>query len=540
MAKTELEPTTKPAKVKIRRGQLDDGGTPSLHGTIIKIILLGLVDAAALFAFMSLISQSNFGIAALLAGVTLLMNFVYLKRGLLPGKYLMPGLIFMAIFQVYVVGFSGYIAFTNFGGGHMSSKEDSITAIQQSSAFPVEGATVYPLTVVENAENKPFYLITINDDPEHLKVLVGGKDVPLAEVTGATIEEGKAVEAPGYTEMKFKEFADRQDEILPMRVFLNDGSGLFYKTPNGEDATQYQDKVIFNATEDSVLRVEDQVLFTDRGHGAYESADGEMILPGWRAEVGFDNFVKAVTNERIREPLLMVTLWTFAFALLTVFFTFAMGLGLAMLFNDERIRGRKIYRIAMVLPYAFPAFLSALIWQSMFNRKEGFINQVILGGMDISWLSDPTLAKVAVLLVNFWLGFPYMFLIATGALQSIPAELTESAKIDGASAWQQFRYVKLPLLLVSVSPLLIGSFAFNFNNFTLIYLVTGGGPKVVEADMNVGHTDILITLVYKIAFNTGSGANYGLASAFSILIFLVVGTISYIGFRRTRTLEDVN
>jgi arabinogalactan oligomer/maltooligosaccharide transport system permease protein len=160
--------------------------------------------------------------------------------------------------------------------------------------------------------------------------------------------------------------------------------------------------------------------------------------------------------------------------------------------------------------------------------------------MDISWLSDPTLAKVAVLLVNFWLGFPYMFLIATGALQSIPAELTESAKIDGASAWQQFRYVKLPLLLVSVSPLLIGSFAFNFNNFTLIYLVTGGGPKVVEADMNVGHTDILITLVYKIAFNTGSGANYGLASAFSILIFLVVGTISYIGFRRTRTLEDVN
>jgi len=233
-----------------------------------------------------------------------------------------------------------------------------------------------------------------------------------------------------------------------------------------------------------------------------------------------------------------VTLWPVAFAAITVLVTFAMGLGLALLFNDERMRFKRTYRIMMILPYAFPAFLSALIWTSMFNTKEGFINNVILGGLQVPWLQDPFWAKVAVLMVNFWLGFPYMFLITTGALQAIPGELTESARIDGATAWQQFRFIKLPLLLVSISPLLVTSFAFNFNNFTLIYLVTGGGPKVIEADMNVGHTDILITLVYKIAFNTGSGADYGLASAFSILIFLVVGTISYLGFRRTRTLED--
>jgi arabinogalactan oligomer / maltooligosaccharide transport system permease protein len=102
------------------------------------------------------------------------------------------------------------------------------------------------------------------------------------------------------------------------------------------------------------------------------------------------------------------------------------------------------------------------------------------------------------------------------------------------------KWVKLPLLLVSTAPLLITSFAFNFNNFTLIFLLTGGGPKNMDAGLNAGHTDILITLVYKLAFNSGEGSDFGLASAFSILIFLVVGSLSYLGFRRSKTLEDVN
>ncbi|MEY4348770.1 MAG: hypothetical protein RL719_67, partial [Actinomycetota bacterium] len=156
------------------------------------------------------------------------------------------------------------------------------------------------------------------------------------------------------------------------------------------------------------------------------------------------------------------------------------------------------------------------------------------------WLTEEGPARLAVLLVNLWLGFPYMFLITTGALQSIPAELTEAATIDGASPWQGFRFIKLPLLLVSIAPLLISSFAFNFNNFTIIYLLTKGGPNDSGVtDYDVGGTDILITFVYKIAFS-GTGQNYGLASAFSILIFLVVGTLSLISFRRTRTLEDIN
>ena len=193
----------------------------------------------------------------------------------------------------------------------------------------------------------------------------------------------------------------------------------------------------------------------------------------------------------------------------------------------------------MILPYAIPSFLSALIWAGMMNESFGFINQVLLGGASVPWLTDPWMAKLSVLIVNLWLGFPYMFLVCMGALQSIPDELQEAATVDGARPWAVFRLIKLPLLLVTVAPLLIASFAFNFNNFNTIYMLTDGGPRDSNAPIPVGFTDILITMVYKVAF-TGQSRDYGLASAYSIIIFIIVAVISIIAFRRTKSLEELN
>ena len=175
----------------------------------------------------------------------------------------------------------------------------------------------------------------------------------------------------------------------------------------------------------------------------------------------------------------------------------------------------------------------------MLNPQFGFVNQVLFGGADIPWLTNEWLAKFSIIFVNLWLGFPYMFLVCTGALQSIPTEIQEAATVDGARPWQVFRLIKLPLLLVSVAPLLISSFAFNFNNFNLIYMLTGGGPRDVTAGVNVGATDILISMVYKVAF-VGASRDYGLASAFSIIIFLLVALVSIISFKQTKALEELN
>ena len=163
---------------------------------------------------------------------------------------------------------------------------------------------------------------------------------------------------------------------------------------------------------------------------------------------------------------------------------------------------------------------------------------MLLGGANVEWLTDPWLAKFSVLFVNLWLGFPYMFLVCMGALQAIPDELQEAATVDGAKPWAVFRLIKLPLLLVTVAPLLIASFAFNFNNFNVIYMLTDGGPRDSNAPIPVGFTDLLITMVYSVAFESGN-KQYGLASALSILIFIVVGAISYVGFRQTRKLEEI-
>jgi arabinogalactan oligomer/maltooligosaccharide transport system permease protein len=145
---------------------------------------------------------------------------------------------------------------------------------------------------------------------------------------------------------------------------------------------------------------------------------------------------------------------------------------------------------------------------------------------------------VTVLVVNLWLGFPYMFLLATGALQSIPEDILEAARTDGASGSRVFRSVTFPLLMVALAPLLIGSFAFNFNNFNLIYLLTNGGPPVLGAEVPVGHTDILISFTFNLASASGRGNQYGLASAVTMIIFLLLLAISAFSFRFTKRLED--
>ena len=223
------------------------------------------------------------------------------------------------------------------------------------------------------------------------------------------------------------------------------------------------------------------------------------------------------TRGDLAGPFMKALVWSFIFAAASVLSTFALGLILGLVFADKRIKGRKIYQSLMILPYAFPAFLATLVWKGMLNKDFGFINQVLLG-------------------VNLWLGFPYMFLVCLGALQSLPGDVEEAAKIDGASGLRTVWSIKLPLVLQSTVPLLIASFAFNFNNFSLIYMLTGGGPNY--PGMDVGQTDILISMVYKIAIESGS-PNYGLASAMSIIIFIVVGVIAWLGFRQTKTLEEL-
>ncbi|WP_300267452.1 ABC transporter permease subunit [Microbacterium sp.] len=502
---------------------------------LFKVVMLGLIDALALYAIFVLIQSGQWLPASIVFVVTAFANWVYFSRGNLPAKYLIPGLIFLFVFQIFAAGYTGYIAFTNYGTGHNSDKDSAVNALMLSAQERVPDSPAYDLTVVEQLGQFSF-LVTAPDGD----VFIGGDERPLQPTDDAEIDGGTAVSLPGYNTLGFAQIVQNQqaiaDMVVPISDDPNDGA---LRTPDGSMAYVYVSNLVYDEAADTMTDSRTGVVYSDIGTGAFTADDGTELKPGWQINVGVDNFVRAFSEQSIRGPFLSVLVWTFVFAFLSVFTCFALGLFLAIVFNDPKMKSKKYYRVLMILPYAFPGFLSALVWAGMMNQEFGFLNVVLFGGAEIPWLTDEWLAKISILLVNLWLGFPYMFLICTGALQAIPDDVQEAARVDGASAWQVFRSIKLPLLFVAVAPLLISSFAFNFNNFSLIYMLTGGGPRDAGASVNVGATDILITLVYKVAF-VGSNADYGLASAFSIIIFILVATISVIAFRRTKALEELN
>lgn len=517
----------------VTRGTGRTGWSP---GFLVKLALVALVDALGVYAVLAAWGARSWGVLTAMVALLLVANWAYFTRRALPLKYILPGLAFLLVYQVYVVAYTGYVAFTNYGDGHNSTKEQAIEALLVQNERRVEGSPSSPLTVVARGEELGFAVVA--DDGA---VRAGTADQPLETVDGARVEGGRVTALPGYDVLEYAAVLERQQEVTALRVPVSDDpADGSVRTQDARTGYVFTSTLTYDAASDTMTDTVEGTTYTPNDEGRFEAADGTTLPVGWRVLVGFDNFVTAFGDDRYAGPFLKILLWTFAFALLSVASTFLLGLFLAIAFNDARLRGRRVYRTLVILPYAIPGFLAALLWSGMLNRSYGVVNEVLLGGASIPWLTDPLLAKLSVLGVNLWLGFPYMFLICTGALQSLPTDVLEAAKIDGAGRWRTWRSITLPLLLVATAPLLISSFAFNFNNFTLIYMLTGGGPRFDDASVPLGHTDILISMVYSVSGLDGTAAkDYGLASALSIVIFVVVATVSALAFRRTRSLEEI-
>jgi arabinogalactan oligomer/maltooligosaccharide transport system permease protein len=504
-------------------------------GFIVKLILMALVDALGVYIIWSCWVVSSWGILTVMAVFVILLNYAYFtKKHSLPLKYILPGVLFLLAFQAYTILYTVYIATTNYGDGHNLDKDDAIASIQAQSERRVD-QTSYPLTLLVDGDTLGFAIV------DGSTVRVGSADDPLEVVDNATVEGRKVTSVPGWDIASSQDIGARQSEIAALRVPISDNeSDGSMRTQNGTSAFAALPAMRYDEAADTMTDVATGTVYAAAADGYFTAPDGQIIATGWQVSVGFENFVKGFTDARYAKPFWRVLAWTVAFALLSVITTFLLGLFLASVFNEDTLRGRKIYRTFLLLPYAFPAFLSALIWKGLLNTRFGFINQVILGGASVEWLTNPWLARFCVLFVNLWLGFPYMFLIATGALQSIPGELKQAAMVDGATGLKSWIHITGPMVLVSTTPLLISSFAFNFNNFTLVYMLTQGGPRFTDTSAPVGATDLLISMVYSVSGIDGrSSKDYGLAAALSIIIFVVVGLVAAVGFRQSRKLEEV-
>ncbi|GIO56190.1 sugar ABC transporter permease [Paenibacillus cineris] len=252
--------------------------------------------------------------------------------------------------------------------------------------------------------------------------------------------------------------------------------------------------------------------------------------------VGFQTFKDLVSLKTWSHTFFGVLTWTIIWAVLSTATTYLGGLLVALLINQQGIKFKGMWRTILVIPYAIPQLISLLVMRNMFNGQFGPINQYLgyfgLGGLP--WLTDPFWAKVTVILVNMWVGIPVSMILIMGVLTTIPKDMYEAAEVDGASAYQKFRIVTLPMILFSTAPTLIMQFAGNINNFNMIFLLTNGNPVVGDYQY-AGATDLLVTWLYKLTLDQNK---YNMASAVGIIIFLIIAIFSIYNYRRTKSFKE--
>jgi arabinogalactan oligomer/maltooligosaccharide transport system permease protein len=262
------------------------------------------------------------------------------------------------------------------------------------------------------------------------------------------------------------------------------------------------------------------------------------VFDNW---VGLDNFVEILRDVHVAHRTAEGLAWNFQNFYWTLGFTIVwtianvaigvtLGLLLALALNTKGLAFRAAYRVLLILPWAVPTYITALVWRGMFHKQFGVINQIfqMFGFAPVAWFDKPFTSFLAVLTTNGWLSFSFMMVVSLGALQSIPGDLYEAARVDGATRWQQFRSITLPSLRPALIPAIILSVIWTFNQFIVIFLVSAGEP---------GHaTEILITQAYRIAFEQ---YRYGYAAAYSVIIFLILLAYGSWQNRVTRATEAI-
>lgn len=563
---------------------------------LLSFFFIGLLNVFFFWIAFFLFNNAYYVLGALFLVLVFLIDFFIFNPKGYPYRYVAPALVLLTVLVIYPIYFTVKTAFTNYGTGHYMSKEEAIERLLYDPVYTyeIENESVEYKVFVAYDGLTPIYddfliLFKIEGNlflaEKPIPVRKKGKDVLLSESLLVPIESSTYQLVPWSEELTEIRMITSEEKTYrafysPKEEFLRLNGSMFksriaqfhlqrsdFVHPNGNKYALRIDRT----GEWNFLRIERlyrldlvQTLENDKPRtrlvvvnnrtnkpliereGSFydvNEKNEEVYLIGYIDSVGWKNFLRILRDPRISGPFFKIFAWTFFWALFSVVFSLAVGLPFALVLNDPKLKGRNIYRTLLIIPWAIPVFISALVWRNgLLNESYGVINKFLLPALKlpaIRWMNDPFWARVGVLLVNVWLTYPYMMTISLGALQGIPYELYEAAMIDGAGKFRRFTGITFPLLMTVIAPLLVSSFAFSFNNFTIIYLITAGGPPIPGSTTPTGYTDILISYVYKLAFQAGTGQDFGLAAAISILIFFLVGGISYINFRFSGVFEEV-
>ncbi len=510
--------------------------------SIFKYIIIIAVDLILGYFTYRLVELDYIPLAIVVGLIILLITVSFLIPKLRHLKWMSIGLSAWLLFSIFPILFTIYNGFTNYGDGHLISKALAIEQISKQKYLPETGKSYewvafrsdtndYLLWLKDTDGNATIVRMTDADKEDHTLEVVPGENG-----IGELDDNGVPKTIEGYT--RLNKITASTDANLTNILFGEADLTIQVRSPS--EAAELLPLYEYDPETNIFTDVRDGKTFREI-EGTWTATNGTQLIPGYTEIIGFDNFVEFATSPGLRGPLVIIVVWNFIFATMSLVLTFGVGLLIAVIYSDPNFKGKKILRSLLLIPYTIPSLITILIWRGMLNPDLGIVNRVLEATLGISpdWFNNLYLARIAILIVNTWLGYPYWMLVTSGALQSIPTDIYEAAEVDGATGWQRFWRITLPLLLVSVGPLMISSFIFNFNNFNLIYAFINGGPPIPTATTTAGYSDIIISYVYNLAFASGRGIQYGYASAISFVLFILIAIMALTQFRLTNMWEEV-
>jgi arabinogalactan oligomer / maltooligosaccharide transport system permease protein len=469
-----------------------------------------------------------FGVVALVAVLSLIARRY---QWIMPWYYLLPAMLFLLTFTVMPIGLTVFLALTDYAG----ARNNQLNPTTETAIVGADGARI------ELADIRGLNCAVLHRGCQDVRARLyasGEFETQAVSFEGTTLVVYPAPPTDRLitsVELELVDFGFRAE----FPVVSVDGNVIELGRPPPGPVDLEEIALNFDRVrlERRIVDVDGDVLTLDEPLPAGLEYTSVARYNDF-SFIGLRNFRTILAQAN--RSLIPVFTWNVSFALITVILNIAVGVLLAVLLNDRQLRLRNLYRTLLILPWALPGIITIQVWRGFLNSNFGTINRMLalLDLPVLDWLGDPTSAKVAVLAVNLWLSFPFMMTATLGALSAIPDELFEAARIDGATAWQSFWRVTAPLLRMALVPIALTSFAFSFNNFNVIFLLTDGGPAYPGGTSTARATDILISWAYNEAFRSQGGFAYGLGSAISLLIFVITISMSLINFRVTGALRE--
>jgi ABC-type sugar transport system permease subunit len=503
---------------------------------LFNVLGAGVFVALMLWFISKLFADGLYPLASVLAAIAVFIALVYLRPRLTALRWMSIGIVLALLFTIYPIAYTVYLSFTNMGSGHLMSKPQAISRLE-AQQFLRENGEKFKWAAYKNANNE--YVLWLL--PKEGAGLLAKAGEPLQTPTpgeggvGALDENGFPSGLEGYERLQRK-------NIVPI---INDLSALeFGVAPETVRIRSLGEAVAsaplykYDATRDVIVNQQTGELYRPM-NGTFTSESGEELTPGYIVFIGLGHYNDFLGNKGYREPLSKILLWNISFTFLSVFLSFAVGLIATIMFED--LPGKRIIRALLIIPWPIPVLISILIWRYMLHPDLGFVAPILesLFGSSPNWFQDAFWTRFGLVMVNVWLSYPYFYVITAGALRAIPEEIYSAALVDGANEWQKFRHITLPLLLRILTPLLIASLTFNFNNFNVIYIFNFGLPSMAGTIVPMGQSDILISFIYRLAFISSNVADYGLAASISVILFLLIGSVVLLQIRYTNMFKEV-